>query len=257
MTPNWLPLDGVVNMRDLGGLPTTQGGAIQPGRLIRSDNLQDLSATDVSYLLDVLGVTDVVDLRSDTERRATGPGPLHTTSVRHHHLSLFRERPQAPRLTPEVDSWVAVDTARRNDPVYWQEHYLGYLEDRPDSVLSALGAIADAPGATIVHCAAGKDRTGTIVALALSAAGVPSAEVIADYVASAERIEAIIGRLSGVGPYTVTVDPETLAEQAPQARTMEGTLTALGSRYGGAAGWLHQAGWGSGRVESLRRRLTS
>ncbi|HEY9562332.1 MAG TPA: tyrosine-protein phosphatase, partial [Nocardioides sp.] len=44
---NWLDLDGVVNMRDLGGLPTTDGSTLRPGRLLRSDNLQDLSSSAV------------------------------------------------------------------------------------------------------------------------------------------------------------------------------------------------------------------
>ena len=74
-------------------------------------------------------------------------------------------------------------------------HYLGYLEERPDQVTGALRDIATAAGAAIVHCAAGKDRTGVIVALALTAAGWNPDAIVADYVATDDRIEAILDRL--------------------------------------------------------------
>ena len=70
--PRWIELDELANLRDVGGVPTTDGGEIAPGRLLRSDNLQTLTDADVDALL-ALGVTDVVDLRSDYERDAGGP----------------------------------------------------------------------------------------------------------------------------------------------------------------------------------------
>ena len=76
MTDRWIELDGIVNMRDLGGLPTRDGGHTASGRLIRSDNLQDLTEADVQHLVEELGVTDVVDLRTETELHLEGPGPL-------------------------------------------------------------------------------------------------------------------------------------------------------------------------------------
>ncbi len=69
----WIDLVGLANLRDLGGLPTTDGGKIVPGRLLRSDNLQTLTPADIDQLLG-LGLTDVVDLRSDYERQLEGPG---------------------------------------------------------------------------------------------------------------------------------------------------------------------------------------
>lgn len=69
-----------------------------------------------------------------------------------------------------------------------------------------------------MHCAAGKDRTGTVIGLALDVAGVPAEEIIADYVASAQRIEAIIERLMHVPPYNVALQRRSIAEQTPQPR---------------------------------------
>ena len=85
-------------------------------------------------------------------------------------------------------------------------HYLGYLEDRPDQVVGAVRSIARDEGVALVHCAAGKDRTGVVVALALSAAGVRPEAVVADYAASGERIEAILSRLRRSPTYARDID---------------------------------------------------
>ena len=81
--PAWIELDGVDNMRDVGGLPTGDGGAVAAGRLIRSDNLQELSPASVRHLVDDLGVTDVVDLRTFVEVAKEGDGPLVRGAGRH------------------------------------------------------------------------------------------------------------------------------------------------------------------------------
>lgn len=256
----WISLEGTVNMRDLGGLPTRDGGRIQAGRLIRSDNLQNLTTDDVRRLIDDLGVTDVVDLRTHAEHTVTGPGPLRATTVAHHHLSLIEGDYAA--LTPEEaharsDRWVAIEESSRRDEDYWRSHYLGYLRTRPDSVSAALAVVATSTGATVVHCAAGKDRTGTVTALALAVAGVPEDEIVADYVATGERIEAILGRLAGVPPYEVGLDERSITDQTPRAQTMTGILEALDSAHGGATGWLRSVGWSDADLERLRDRLTA
>ncbi len=86
------------------------------------------------------------------------------------------------------------------------EVYLRYLR-RPGR-LGGRGAAGDRPpdGATLVHCAAGKDRTGVVVALALAEVGVTREAIVADYAASAERIEAIFARLRGSTTYADDID---------------------------------------------------
>ena len=79
----WIDLEGLANLRDVGGLPTDDGGAIAPGRLLRSDNLQTLTDADQRRLI-ALGLTDVIDLRSGYETEQEGPGPLTVTGVRIH-----------------------------------------------------------------------------------------------------------------------------------------------------------------------------
>ncbi len=258
VTDRWIELDGIVNMRDLGGLPTRGGGHTASGRLIRSDNLQDLTEADVQRLVDELGVTDIVDLRTGTELHLEGPGPLRRVeSLTHHHHSLIQER--AP------DESVAAVGARAlpwrdDDPVrdasFWTEHYLGYLARRPDSVAAALEVVATAQGAVVVHCAAGKDRTGTVVAMALDVAGVPHDEIVADYVLTGERLEQIVGRLMPRDAYGPALAKQKLADQLPRAESIRAILDAVDEGWGGAGGWLLAHGWSEAEVDRLRRRLT-
>jgi protein-tyrosine phosphatase len=143
----------------------------------------------------------------------------------------------------------------RRDDDYWASHYLGYLADRPDSVLGALEVIAQSRGATIVHCAAGKDRTGTVVGLALSVAGVGDEQVVADYVATGERIERVVARLRDRPAYGAVLRDQPMEHHLPKPETMARILTVLTEQYGGAAGWLSEQGWSDQQVEALRTRL--
>lgn len=271
--PNWIELDGVVNMRDLGGMVTADGDTVRPRRLLRSDNLQDLTPEAVEVLVSRLGVRDVVDLRTHVEVAKEGDGPLRAvTGVRHHHHTLYREDsvesgiPAAERALPwETDERrhaAASETGspgdgeqRRSHDEFWSEHYLGYLASRPDSVVAALHAIASSDGAVVVHCAAGKDRTGTVVGLALKAVGVRDELVTADYAASAERVAAIMDRLRVKPAYAANLRDKTVAQQSPTTDTMRLLLTTLDERYGGALGWLGTQGWTRADTDRLRRKL--
>jgi protein tyrosine/serine phosphatase len=262
VTHGWIDLEGVANMRDVGGLPTTDGGRVATGRLLRSDNLQDLTDADVSRLVDEVGVTDIVDLRSDVEVHIEGPGPLQVRDlVTHHRHSLFRDdEHEVGAEDALVLPWSKSAKASRPKPVkrdddYWASHYLGYLADRPDSVLGALQVIAESRGATIVHCAAGKDRTGTVVGLALSVAGVADDVVVADYVATGERIEAVVARLISRPAYEDALRDQPLSHHVPRPETMQRILTVLREQHGGAAGWLVENGWSDDQVASLHSRL--
>ena len=259
MSIGWVDLDGVVNMRDVGGLPTEDGRTVRTGRLLRSDNLQDLTERDVRRLIEDFGVTDVVDLRSNVEFHTEGPGPLTKTPLTHHRHSLFRD--DEVEVTVEdalVLPWQKDGVRERmasHDDDYWASHYLGYLADRPDSVAGALDVIATAKGATVVHCAAGKDRTGTVVGLALAVAGVPHEEIVADYVATAERIERIIERLVSRPAYADNLRGRPIEDHLPKPETMARILQVLEDRHGGAVGWLVEQGWTEEQVAGLRTSL--
>lgn len=260
----WIELDGAANVRDLAGLPTEDGRAIAPHRLIRSDNLQTLSERDVRLLVDEIGVRAVADLRTTAEVDLEGPGPLlRVPQVEVVHLSLFPERGQntdvaveddAPTLLPwEDEQWRAERRSRARAGV--AGIYLDYLRDRADSVVDALRLIAHSPGATIVHCAAGKDRTGTVVALTLSEVGVTREAIVADYARTGERIEQVIGRLVASPTYARDVQRTEPGAHAPRAATMEELLDRVDAEFGGVAAWLRRHGWTSEDADALRTKL--
>src|SRR3712207_7650730 len=92
-TGRWVRLDGTTNTRDLGGLPTTDGGRTVPGRILRSDNLQTLSEDDVRRLVHDIGLREVIDLRTTAEILLEGRGPLRDVpEVTHRHFTLLPER---------------------------------------------------------------------------------------------------------------------------------------------------------------------
>jgi protein-tyrosine phosphatase len=253
----WIDLDGAVNVRDLGGMPTADGGTIVPGRLLRSENLQELSPRDISRLVDEIGVTTVVDLRSTNEVTVEGPAPLDALSgVRHAHHPVLREFLDVSDTVKAALLTEAAEADRERYPDdYMCGHYLGYLENRPEEVAGALRSVATAPGAAIVHCAAGKDRTGVVVALALTVAGVEPEDIVADYMATNERLEAIIERLARSQMYAGGVTKVPVRAHAPRAETMKAFLEQLDSRYGGLDSWLPAHGFGDDELTLLRAKL--
>jgi hypothetical protein len=200
----------------------------------------------------------VLDLRTGTEVELEGPGPLaECPELRIEHRSLHAESGGRTDLDADTvklwghrdeDGWFAEET-----PIV--RIYLRYLRHRPDSVVDAVRAIARADGAVLVHCAAGKDRTGVIVALALAAAGFDRATIVADYMATRERIEEILERLVSSPTYRAELEGHDPWDHAPVPETMERFLEIVDSEFGGAAAWLSAHGLSDEDLERLRRRL--
>jgi protein-tyrosine phosphatase len=243
---DWIALDGAVNAR-----------LVVPGVLARADNLQSLSERDIRALVDELGVDLVLDLRTDVEVRLEGPGPMTLRSeVRIEHRSLHPDSGENTDI--ELDAarplWrLHMDGFPEETPVV--QAYLSYLQRRPDSVVGAIRSLARAEGVTLVHCAAGKDRTGVVVALALEAADFDREFIVADYLASAERIEEIVERLRGSSTYRAELEDRRAAELAPAPGTIERFLKLVDERFGGSARWLSENGLEAGDLDRLRSRL--
>jgi protein-tyrosine phosphatase len=246
--PDWIALDGAVNAR-----------VVVPGVLLRADNLQSLSARDVRLLVQAQALEVVLDLRTDVEVQREGPGPMTSElAVRIEHRSLYPDSagktdldagPVRPRGLPDQDE------SPGEPPVV--RLYMSYLRRRPDSVVGALRAIARADGAVLVHCAAGKDRTGVVVALALDAAGVDRATIAGDYLATGERMDAIMARLVSSPTYRAQNEADAAHRNAPVPGTMERVLQLVDERFGGSAAWLSAHGLENHDLVRLRRRLTS
>jgi protein-tyrosine phosphatase len=205
-TRHWIALDGAVNAR-----------AVVPRVLLRADNLQSLSARDVRVLVEEEGIEVVLDLRTDIEVELEGPGPMTAElAVRIEHRSLYPDSGGNTDLDADtVKPWGLADEDESPDEPPAVRAYMSYLRRRPDSVVGSVRAIARAGGAVLVHCAAGKDRTGVVVALALDAAGVDRDTIVGDYLATRERIDAIIARLVSSSTYRAELEGHDAQKYAP------------------------------------------
>lgn len=179
-----LRISGTFNFRDLGGLRTSGGGTIRPGVLLRSAQLSGLDDSGHATL-DELGVGAVHDLRGHREIERVGADRLPP------HIAL--------RVTPFDDGTVTAPpheagAGRADAPgaalAYMMDVYRNFPA-RPEAhaaIMALAEAIVADRGAVLVHCAAGKDRTGWTVATLLRAVGVGEAEILTDYLLSNDAV---------------------------------------------------------------------
>lgn len=238
--------DACYNARDLGDLPVVGGGHIRPGALIRSDLLARLTPAGRQALI-AHGVRTVIDLRlpvqisEEPSAFVTGQ-PKAGEPV---YLILPVENPDSPHFA-------AVDNAPSR-----AENYCLMLEHFQPQFAAIVRAVADAPaGGVLLHCHAGKDRTGVVVALLLGLVGVPDDEIAADYAASEDRLWPLYHRMEA----EAVGDPMKLAaiqRQKPIAlpETMQFVLDHLRQRYGGVHFYLLAAGVTPDELARLRTRL--
>jgi protein-tyrosine phosphatase len=243
----WIALDGPANAR-----------VVVPGVLLRSDNLQSLTPRDVRLLVEQEALEAVLDLRTDLEVELEGPGPItREPHVRVEHRSLYPRSAGSTDLDAATGNlWPQTDPSAWPDEPWVVQAYLSYMTARPDSIVASIQTIANARGAVLVHCAAGKDRTGVVVALALDAAGVDRNVIVGDYLATAQRIEAIIARLVSSPTYRPALEGHDPRTHLPVPGMIERMLELLDETFGGSAAWLSANGQSDTELERLCRRIT-
>ncbi len=165
-----IPVNGTYNFRDIGGYPA-EGGLTRSRKLFRSDGLHSLGETGKAALRD-LGVRFVIDLRNDFETTVM-PDDLSGLDV------------QVLRMPVFEGSGASQSTAGTTLDGLYEKIVLQHR----DVVVGALREIAGTgEDAVVVHCTAGKDRTGIVVALALLAVGVDRDTVIGDYASTQQNL---------------------------------------------------------------------
>lgn len=233
-----LPVPGTHNLRDTGGYAAA-GGSTRWGRLLRSDALHRVDEEGRAVLRE-LGLGLVVDLRSDEECERD-PSALD---------GLGHRAVRVPITSGSTASILELDLAAI---------YAEFVEEHGPSLTRAVRVIATAGDTpTLVHCAAGKDRTGLVVALALSAAGVDREDVVADYVLSeqhlaGEWLDAILGRIRADGADLPAHVLATLGSSP--AELLRHTLAAMDERHGGPVGYLRDHGMTDAELDALRSAL--
>lgn len=167
-------LTGTFNFRDIGGLRTVDGAKTRPGVLLRSAQLSGLQEPGHALLRE-LRVTDVHDLRGVREIAHIGADNL-PEDVRLHITPFDSRMADAPPHEAQSTSAFAhmLDVYR----------YFPALPEAGEAIAAIAESVLRGEGAVLVHCAAGKDRTGWGVATLLRAVGVTEADVLTDFMHS-------------------------------------------------------------------------
>ena len=237
-----MDIEGTHNFRDLGGYPAT-GGTTRFGQLYRSDALTGVTAAGAGDLA-ALRIGVVLDLRSPLEvsqdhSRSLLPGALHVWLPIH-----------GGSRSSIVDA---------NGVLSLELLYRQVVDDSAWTLATAVSVIADSgTSPVLVHCTAGKDRTGIVVALALEAAGVDRTAIVADYTQSALNLDGtwINAAMSAMVSRGVPISPrlfEALGGSPDHA--MSGLLAGLDADYGSVVGYLMAHGFLEESVDMLREKL--
>lgn len=243
------------NLRDLAEIPTAGGAALRSGVLFRSDDLAPAGEQRVAQLVADLDLALVVDLRSAEEVDQLGRGGLEDTGVRVEHLPLSLTRRAVGTGTELIEELPTT-------PQELGRFYAAAVESAAPQLARGLELLATAPGPTLFHCVAGKDRTGLLAALALTALGVPGDRIVEDYARTEERMPILLEqhRLgSGVADAERAERIRSLPEvllAAPSA-AMETCLAALEERHRDPLAPLRQAGLTDRMLHALRGRLVA
>ena len=227
-------LQGVVGFRDVGGIPAERG-MIRTGRLFRSGHLAATDADGAALLRDA--VAHIVDLRSDEEAQADATA---VAGIRITRLPLYLG---STRSFFEQDFSLG-------------EIYAHLLAESSAQLVDAVRVIA-AGEPTLVHCTAGKGRTGVVIALALARLGAERTAVLTDYARPADRIPE--GHRRAPSERLARTYPQSrhawmLATESP-AEVMAQTLTELDARWGSASAYLRAHGLTDDELAALGAAL--
>ncbi|MGN9808387.1 tyrosine-protein phosphatase [Micromonospora sp. BQ11] len=238
-TDRRIPFSAMFNFRDVGGHTGHDGRTVRRGRLYRSDSLHRIDDTDREAFA-ALGVRTVIDLRRPYEVERDGRVPdFDGLTWRHIHPehAEWHERPYEP----------GADLAR-----YLADRYADLAATGTAGLAEAVGLIADSANApVVVHCVAGKDRTGIVCGLTLALLGVPDEDIAADYALSTEAGERFMAWFASTGQQVRPgLPPLTCPEQA-----MLLFLAELREGHGSVEDYLRHAGVTDAQLTALRDHL--
>lgn len=240
--------EGALNFREVAGLPTSDGSRVlRGGLLFRSGTPQLMSSEAARTLIDDTGIGLVIDLRQVREATREGYGALG--NLPHRRLSA----PFLVESTEQGDS--EIPTFDTVDPLV--PHYVAYLGGSRESIVSIFRALANADeGPVLIHCTAGKDRTGAALMMLLDAIGIDRAAITEDYVAGRAEIAAVFETLINLPSYG-----ERIAAMPAEARNTDPDtavryLIELDRQFGGITAWLANAGFGEDELIALRNKMT-
>jgi protein-tyrosine phosphatase len=232
-----LNLEGASNFRDLGGYRTNDGRVVRWRQIFRSNHLGHLTAADTDIIRN-LGLRSAFDLRGREERMAAACG-LQEITV--HPL------PIEPTVVAALRARLAAGSLSSTDArEIMRECYRSYVRLNTHSFRALFAHLLQDHAPLVIHCTAGKDRTGFACALVLHALGVPDDAIAEDYL--------LTNRFYRRDPASGTDLPEDVREAigSVEASYLTSALEAIHADYGGIEIYLKD---GLGLGESERANL--
>lgn len=240
VTSQLMHFDGLLNARELGGMPLKNGKVFPRNAVIRSDSPSDLTKEQCDNLK-AAGITCVIDLRSEAEVRHYGNPFREYEGVDFYNIPLFIGDPD-----------------NENDPTinFLRTHLLGdfyvlILQQLGDRICRILKIISDNEGITMYHCAHGKDRTGIISAILYLLAGASRENIIRNYECSYTFMKPILD------PLIATQEPGLKHILGSDAENMVIFLDYIEKKYGGDIKvYLKEQGMSDEDLDKLIRRIS-
>lgn len=226
-----LDFEGCVNFRDIGGYRTANGRMVAWRTLFRADGLNKLTDADIVLMTD-LGLATVIDLRTLVEAEQRGSFPVDRVPVSYVGLPLTDVLP----ATEDLPDW--------GEAAYVATRYGAMVSEGGHMLTSAIQTLATGTALpAVMHCSAGKDRTGVLSALILAFLGVPDETIVDDYALSAAAMGLLLERLKAeypdaveeverYAPAVLHVVPETMEQFLAELKVQYGTYELLAESLG-------------------------
>lgn len=235
------PFEACFNFRDIGGYPAGDGQRVKWGRYFRAGRQDRMTEADLAKLKG-LGIKTQIDLRGDSEISEHGVGPLPDMGADYHNLQVIPEGGGA-RLS-QLTGHTGISGQR----------YLEYLNFGPEVWLRLFEIFADSKATPLViHCTAGKDRTGVSTAFLLAVLGVERQVIETDYQFTNADLERQVAYIASTGGLPEGMTKEELMYYAGVPDEAIGDfLDGLDRQHGGVVGYLRGIGVTEAQLAAVR-----
>ncbi len=249
----FLPVPNSLNFRDSGGYAAQNGSRVRWGQVYRSGSIAQVDTADFAYF-EALGLRHIFDLRSSQESEAA-PDRLPENGDVQHFL-----RPLSSAATRSEQFKALRHYRHRTGELLLRMYQESFIDANAHHIGDMLTRIADAANRpSLIHCSAGKDRTGVTIALLLTVLGVPEETIVADYTLSnqayariAEVMKPDLRQARWAAVSSAQMKPVLLADPA----NLQATLNYIRSRYGSIEDYLcGAAGMAPETLGKLRNEL--
>jgi protein-tyrosine phosphatase len=245
--PRHIKFDNILNFRDLGGYKARGGRKVAQHRIFRSAEFVRITAKDLDRLTKEIRLATIIDLRSEFEVKKYGLGLISRAGIKYFNVSFISDGGEKE-----------ANERRYKNYANMGQFYVELIQQKGygRKIIEALEIIAEPENHPLVfHCAVGKDRTGLLAGVLLSALGAYDKDIIEDYTLSGPYMKELISQKDSRPEIAegLKVLPAYFWDAAPESMAL--LLAALRNEFGSAEGYLKENGADSSLVKRLETAL--